>query len=142
MDPARRRLVTAPFLAAVGCRRSGSDPPAVRPAGMPPIDPSVEMSPPVAVELSALDASGRAVVPYGRDVVELRREDGAIRARSLLCTHWGCRVQWNAALREYACPCHEGRYDEQGMVLAGPPAAALREIPVRVQDGRVLVGAN
>jgi Rieske Fe-S protein len=30
-------------------------------------------------------------------------------------------VQWNGAARTWDCPCHGGRYDCYGKVIAAPP---------------------
>ena len=46
-------------------------------------------------------------------------------ARSLLCTHFGCRVVWEPARgQRYRCPCHQGWFDADGRPVAGPPTAA------------------
>ena len=42
--------------------------------------------------------------------------------------------------KEFYCPCHDGRYDEFGDVLAGPPPIPLEQIPVQVEGGVVTVG--
>ena len=72
--------------------------------------------------------------------LELLRKGDEITARSLLCTHQGCEVVWSADDRIYVCPCHEGRFDEEGRPIYGPPRAPLRQIPVNLQNGTVVVG--
>ncbi len=39
---------------------------------------------------------------------------GEVIAMSAACTHMGCIVQWNAADRQYHCPCHNGVFGEYG----------------------------
>ncbi|NUN48608.1 MAG: ubiquinol-cytochrome c reductase iron-sulfur subunit [Candidatus Brocadiae bacterium] len=51
-------------------------------------------------------------------------------AFSLACTHARCVVAWNAASSEFLCPCHGGRFDAAGRVVAGPPPAPLRRLEV------------
>lgn len=46
------------------------------------------------------------------------------------CTHLGCPVLWKAAARQFHCPCHEGWFDEEGKVLAGPPPRPLPRIEI------------
>ncbi len=47
------------------------------------------------------------------------------------CTHLGCPVLWKAADRRFHCPCHEGYFDEEGKVLAGPPPRPLPRLEIR-----------
>jgi isorenieratene synthase len=49
-------------------------------------------------------------------------------AFDLRCTHQGCPVQKVAD--GFACPCHGGRYDEDGAVTGGPPPRPLRRLPI------------
>lgn len=142
MNPARRRLFTAPLLAAVGCRRPATDQSNSTVALPPPPAAAPTSAPPVEIDAATLLPGGRVIVPHGRDVVEVRREEGRVAARSLLCTHWGCQVVWNDAARLYLCPCHEGRYDERGEVVAGPPTVALRVVPVRLDGQRIRIGKD
>ena len=70
----------------------------------------------------------------------LRSDDGRISAYSALCTHQGCIVAYDAEERTLECPCHGSVFDaESGAeVLSGPAPRPLPEIPVRVEDGRVV----
>ena len=92
------------------------------------------------VPLAGLAADERREIEHGDEVLELvRTADGAV-ARSLLCPHYGCRVAWDAAKRQYRCPCHEGTFDEDGRPVSGPPPGPLRAIRVTVEGGTALVG--
>ena len=70
----------------------------------------------------------------------VRDGESQVRAMSATCTHLGCQVQWQAAGQEFYCPCHDGRYDQFGEVLAGPPPVPLETYPVRVEGEAVIVG--
>jgi len=73
-----------------------------------------------------------------RAFVWMRQEDsGDITAFSPKCTHMGCNVAWNPESRLFECPCHGGRYDEQGRVVAGPPPRPLDRYQVRVENDLV-----
>lgn len=48
-------------------------------------------------------------------------EGGLVHAMSPVCRHAGCIVQWNNAAKTWDCPCHGGRYDAYGKVIAAPP---------------------
>jgi Rieske Fe-S protein len=95
----------------------------------------------VAVPLGSLKAGQRLTVIVAGNPVEVHRSATGVVARSLRCTHWGCVVRWRQEQRVYVCPCHEGRYDEDGAVLEGPPPAPLRTVAIRIAGGMVLVGA-
>ena len=60
----------------------------------------------------------------------IRRSAQGYQARSSRCTHMGCPVQ--LAQGGFACPCHNGRYDEQGKNISGPPPKPLQELEVEV----------
>ncbi len=61
----------------------------------------------------------------GNDYVVL---DGA-------CSHLGCNVRWQDQAGVFACPCHNGRFTQQGKVVAGPPPAPLRQLQTKLENG-------
>lgn len=73
----------------------------------------------------------RTANSYGVYVV--RSQDGQAKVFSNMCTHLSCRVTWNEAAQQYVCPCHDGRFDLQGKVCAGPPPAALNQYETKVE---------
>jgi menaquinol-cytochrome c reductase iron-sulfur subunit len=93
------------------------------------------------VEVRFLDAGS---VPWAGKAAEtaawLRRTGSdTFVAFSINCTHLGCPVRWMAEARLFLCPCHGGVYYEDGAVAGGPPPLALRQYPVRVAEGTVLI---
>ena len=62
---------------------------------------------------------------FNEEPVWIVRRAQEFVAVSALCTHKGCVVKWDAGRRLFACPCHEGRFDENGNVLAGLPRRPL-----------------
>jgi cytochrome b6-f complex iron-sulfur subunit len=66
-------------------------------------------------------------------------ENGVI-AFSPVCTHLGCLVNWDNNKKEFICPCHAGRYDINGNVIAGPPPRPLTKLPLEIRDGKVYIG--
>ena len=95
----------------------------------------------VSVPLERLAGGERVRVTVGGEPVEVRRDGERIIARSLLCTHFGCVVAWNAEQQRYVCPCHDGIYAPDGRVVGGPPSRPLPELPVERVDGAVIVHA-
>jgi Rieske Fe-S protein len=94
----------------------------------------------VRLPLASLDAAGRLEIEYAGEPAEVVRTASGIVARSLLCSHFGCRVQWEEAKERYRCPCHEGVFDREGRPVAGPPTRPLRLLPAEVSDRDILVG--
>ena len=69
-------------------------------------------------------------------VLNLRR---GFVGMSALCTHKGCVIQWQAKRRLFACPCHDGLFDERGNVVSGLPLRALTRFRVTVVADEVYV---
>jgi Rieske Fe-S protein len=87
-----------------------------------------------------LRAEGRIEAEYAGDPVELREAAGGPVARSLLCTHFGCRVQWEPGTGSYHCPCHDARFDGEGRPVSGPALRPLRPVRVELEGSDVVVG--
>ncbi len=68
---------------------------------------------------------GRLVHYRGNQWAVYRDGQGAIHVLSPVCTHAGCRVQWNEFESTWDCPCHGGRYSALGKRLYGPPPKDL-----------------
>jgi cytochrome b6-f complex iron-sulfur subunit len=92
------------------------------------------------IPLARLDAGGRLEIDYAGEPAEVVRTGKEVVARSLLCSHFGCRVQWRADLERYDCPCHGGVFDREGRPVAGPPTRPLRALPLEVVGRDILVG--
>lgn len=95
---------------------------------------------PVTFPLADLPLGGTKAVTYGGVSVLVLRTRESLRAFSLTCTHLGCTVEWQPGNKEFYCPCHDGRFDEFGEVLAGPPPLPLEQVAVRVEGETVIVG--
>ena len=95
----------------------------------------------VSVDRQEVERAGRVVVHWQDQPVEIRRTEEGFAARSLVCTHIGCTVRWDAGSERYVCPCHEGLFDAQGRPVSGPPTEPLATIPVRASESRITVGA-
>lgn len=99
-----------------------------------------QVAQPVQIPLADLPVGGVKRIAYGSTPVLVRRTAEGLRANSLICTHLGCTVDWEEGTQQFHCPCHDGRFDQFGEVLSGPPAVALEQVPVQVQGDKVIVG--
>ena len=95
----------------------------------------------VTIHASELAEGGRLTVMLGPNPVEVRRGPEGVTARMLRCTHTGCVVRWRPAEKAYVCPCHDGRFGDDGRVLSGPPPQPLRAVPVVLIADKLVVGA-
>jgi cytochrome b6-f complex iron-sulfur subunit len=76
----------------------------------------------------------------GETGVIVRKKSGELIALSAVCTHLGCIVQWENDKQDFLCPCHAGRYTEDGVVISGPPPRALARLPFTVAGDAIVVG--
>ncbi len=95
-----------------------------------------------AVAVGLLDAlppgQGQMVTGAHRPFWLVRSKEGELVALPAVCTHRRCILQWNGG-SELICPCHQGSFDLNGNVRAGPPPRALDKLAVTVKGGRVYV---
>lgn len=130
--PSRRRAIagagllagSAGLLAACGEGSAADD-------GGTPVDLAAAADVPVGGALKATE--------QGLTALLTQPAEGEFRAFSSSCTHQGCTLNVQGA--EIVCPCHASKFStEDGSVRGGPATEALPEYPVRVADGRLIVG--
>ena len=63
-------------------------------------------------------------------------------AMSNICTHLGCRVRWIDDTQEFFCPCHNGVFDKQGLVVSGPPPRPLDRYEVKIEADQIFIKAG
>ena len=65
-----------------------------------------------------------------------------ILAYSKICTHVGCPISlWERQTHHLLCPCHQSTFDlgNSGVVVFGPAARALPQLPITVNEDGYLV---
>lgn len=70
---------------------------------------------------------------------------GQIKAYSLLCTHKGCPIMYNASSKSFRCPCHFSEFDAElgGQMIIGQATENIPEILVRVEEDKIIAyGVN
>ncbi len=118
----------------------------VEPGGGRPLDGGPEVGEGDAIAEAAGVEPGTAV-PFvdastGEQAVLLRLEDSNFVAYSAICTHQRCIVGYDGAEGTLECPCHGSIFDPANgaEVLNGPATRPLPEVPVRIENGRVVRG--
>ncbi|HEX9057464.1 MAG TPA: Rieske (2Fe-2S) protein [Ktedonobacterales bacterium] len=93
----------------------------------------------VAVDALPMGAVRRFVTDHVVGFV--RHTENGFEALSGACTHMGCLVAWNAPARTFDCPCHGGRFLEDGRAAPFSPVSyqPLPTIRTRVEAGQVQV---
>lgn len=82
---------------------------------------------PGPVTAGSLGPDEGAVVEHrGERCAAYRSPEGDLTLLSARCTHLGCLVSFDAADRQWACPCHGSRFAVDGSVVHGP---ATRPLP-------------
>lgn len=79
----------------------------------------------------------KTVNSYGVYVVKKSEDQATVYSN--MCTHLSCRVTYRDDVREYVCPCHDGRFNEQGNVASGPPPEPLYQFETKVEDGTLFI---
>jgi menaquinol-cytochrome c reductase iron-sulfur subunit len=74
-----------------------------------------------------------------RNVWAVRRSTAEVTVYSPICTHLGCRYDWNAREGHFVCPCHGSVFGLDGKVLAGPAPRPLDTLPVKIENGELYV---
>jgi cytochrome b6-f complex iron-sulfur subunit len=77
---------------------------------------------------------------HGETGVIVHKKSGELIALSAVCTHLGCIVQWEKDKQDFLCPCHGGKYTENGVVISGPPPRPLARLAFTVAGGAIIVG--
>lgn len=70
---------------------------------------------------------------------------GGILAYSKICTHVGCPISlWEQQTHHLLCPCHQSTFDlgDSGVVVFGPAARALPQLPLKVDAEGYLVAQS
>jgi menaquinol-cytochrome c reductase iron-sulfur subunit len=65
--------------------------------------------------------------------------NGRIVVYSPMCTHLGCAYTWNGTAGRFDCPCHLSQFNVEGEVIGGPAPRPLDRLPVKIENGRLLV---
>ncbi len=80
-----------------------------------------------------------AIVSAGTLPVIVVRGSSGFKVFNATCSHLGCLVKWDSESNMFICPCHGGKYDANGNVVAGPPPSALAQHKVTEKDDMIRI---
>jgi cytochrome b6-f complex iron-sulfur subunit len=55
------------------------------------------------------------------------------------CTHLNCTVTYQEVQNRIFCACHEGSFDLEGRVIAGPPPSPLQRFFTKLNNGKLIL---
>lgn len=73
------------------------------------------------------------------NLIVFRNSDNSLSTVSLLCTHQGCKVDWQKSSSILYCPCHGSEFTAEGKVVKGPAQSPLSNIEVKEERKSILV---
>lgn len=78
-------------------------------------------------------------VQVGDNLLYLVRDENGFKVLSSVCTHLGCKVNWEAHRNRFYCPCHKGIFNASGNVIEGPPPRSLDEYKVAAENNLIYI---
>lgn len=97
----------------------------------------------LTVRASDVAPNSGLIFKFGsRPGILIRTPSGELRAFSARCTHLDCTVQFREDLGLIWCACHNGRFDLNGVNIAGPPPTPLERYEVNVRGEEIVVSED
>jgi cytochrome b6-f complex iron-sulfur subunit len=93
----------------------------------------------VEVRADAIPAGASMIVPLGVTPVIVVHLGKGFKAFNATCTHLGCLVKWDSESNKFICPCHEGSYNSDGQVIAGPPPMPLKKCNITMVEDKIKI---
>ena len=109
----------------------------------PPAQSEAAVNEVVAAKVGDLKPNSGKIVKFGsRPALLVRTGESEWKAFTGVCTHLNCNVQYHEQRHQIWCACHNGFYDLNGKVVAGPPPRPLDEYVVHVRGEDVVISAR
>lgn len=102
--------------------------------------------------VSALEPGVPTGFPYSRSIQDgwvestqtgvayaVTQDGQTVTVFSNQCTHLSCRVTWKQDMDGFFCPCHDGLFDINGEVVAGPPPRPLDQFETKIENGQIMI---
>ncbi len=89
------------------------------------------------IQIEQVDGWRKAVSE--KAVYVTKDEHGQMSVLSSICPHLGCTVPWDAAKKQFICPCHGAVYAADGARISGPALRGMDTLETSVEDGQLMV---
>jgi thiosulfate dehydrogenase [quinone] large subunit len=95
----------------------------------------------VALTTLPVGSAHNFITASGDPAVVIRMGNNSVSAFDAICTHQGCQVAYDPALKTLLCPCHGSQYDPltHATVITGPAPRPLTEIKVKIEGANVVL---
>ena len=104
------------------------------------IDGKTKMPPTALVAVKDLQPGKPQIFAYGDAQVWVTKAAGdKVMAFNAACPHVACKLAWDEAKQEYACPCHASFFALDGTRKSGPAPRNMDKAAFTVKDGQVIV---
>ena len=91
-------------------------------------------------KLDALPIGKPVTANYGDNVLFLvRKSANEVVVLSQTCPHVGCKLAFNAATKQFDCPCHASHFSLYGKKLGGPAPRDMYAADFTVVNGEIVV---
>jgi menaquinol-cytochrome c reductase iron-sulfur subunit len=100
---------------------------------------SLPLGQPTVVSFTDQSSEGYLRETVVRNVWAVRRSATEVTVFSPICTHLGCRYDWEPNSGRFLCPCHGSLFGLDGKALAGPAPRPLDTLPVKIENGELFV---
>jgi quinol---cytochrome c reductase iron-sulfur subunit, bacillus type len=100
---------------------------------------SLPLGQPTVLSFTDQSSEGYLRETVVRNVWAVRRSATEVTVFSPICTHLGCRYDWEPNSGRFLCPCHGSLFGLDGKALAGPAPRALDTLPVKIENGELFV---
>jgi Rieske Fe-S protein len=104
------------------------------------IDGKTKMGPTALVAVADLPTDKPVPFEYGDDEVFVIKHPGdKVEVLSAACPHVACKLHWDDAKKEFACPCHASFFTLGGVKKSGPAVRNMDKAVFVVEGGKVVV---
>ena len=94
----------------------------------------------VAEEDFNLEPGSSKLIMYGSiPALFVKTPENELKTFVAICTHFDCTVMYKQDENRIFCACHEGYFDMNGNVLAGPPPSPLKEFHKTYKDDKLVI---
>jgi menaquinol-cytochrome c reductase iron-sulfur subunit len=95
---------------------------------------------PVELSFQKTRMDGWRLVTEKKTAWVVKGSDGKITAFGPQCTHLGCAYHFEAATKNFLCPCHTSYFSIDGKVISGPAPRPLDQYVTKIENNRLQIG--